>query len=162
MNRKRPVTRTPRLPRSSRRLGPLLAALLAAACYRTTPVTTPSPDSGVQLVVDLTDAGSVQLAPKLGTRIESVRGTVADETETGLLLLLQATVNRTGSEARWQGERVEIPRDYIASMRERRFDKGRSILLAALLVGGVIAAGGILGGGSGFSGFLGGGGGSRQ
>lgn len=136
--------------------------MLAVGCYRTTPVTAPSPDSRVQLVVDLTDAGSVQLAPKLGTRIESVRGTVADETEAGLALLLLATTNRTGSEAHWRGERVEIPRDYIAGMRERRFDRGRSILFAALLVGGVIVAGGIIGGGSGFSGLLGGGGISRQ
>lgn len=136
--------------------------VLVTACYRTTPITGATPAAGTEVVVDLTDRGAVELAPTLGERLESVRGLFDMATDDRLALLMLGATDRTGAEAPWRRERVEIPRDYVASVSRRQFDRMRSVLATTLLLTGVVIAGGIASGGSGIGGFFGGGGGQKQ
>lgn len=140
----------------------VLSFLLAAGCYRSVPLTTPSPETGTEVVVHLTDAGAVRLAPLLGAQLARVRGRVTDASESAVALSVIATVNRAGNEALWRGEPVTIPRELVSSIALRRVDRRRTTLVTLLALAGVVVAGSILGGGSGFDGFLGGGGGPRQ
>lgn len=133
-----------------------------AGCYRSVPVAGVAPGVGGEVVVDLTAAGAVQLAPQLGAQLQSVRGRVAEVSESALVLAVTATSDRSGSESLWKGERAVIPRAMIDQVSERRIDRKRTWIVVLVTLVAVVVAGGILGGAGGFDGFVGGGGGGRQ
>lgn len=112
-----------------------VAAWLAAGCYTYTPLTsTPAPST--ELAVDLTDRGRVYAAPDIGPAVTRVEGSLIDVTDTGYVLAVRSVMARSGGRTRWSGERVALPRDYVARTFERRFSRRRT----TLVVGGVLAA----------------------
>jgi hypothetical protein len=117
----------------------LVAACSAAGCYNYNPLTTPSPDTGSYLAVTLNDAGSARLARYLGPDVFLVRGRYVGQADSALLLSVSSVETKRGEEMSWQGETVTLPRDAIAALDVRRLAKGRSLLLAGVGAGGVIA-----------------------
>lgn len=129
----------------------LATALLLGACYAYTPITTlpTSPEARVRL--ELTDAGTAQMAAQVGPGIGSIEGRVAGADADSIRLRTVATTTRTGVQSFWNGEVVVVPRSSVANLTERRLARGRSILLggSALAIGLVVGAtaSGALGGG---------------
>jgi len=125
---------------------------LTTACYNYNPLTTPSPEPGTYLAVTLNDAGSDGLARYLGPSIFLVRGRYLGPSDPGGLLVSVSSVEtKRGTGYSWQGETVTIPTDAIASLDVRRLSKGRSLLLAGVGAGGLVAttlAFSLLGGGT--------------
>ena len=80
----------------------------------------------VQLVI--TDAGAIELAPRLGTSVQSVSGAVISQTAAGFTISVTETQRRDGVESMWRGETIEIPRPLISSTMERHFSRARTIL----------------------------------
>jgi len=122
-----------------------------AGCYNYNPLTTPSPDPGTYVAVTLNDAGSDELARYLGPSIFVVRGRYLGPSTEGLLVSVSSVETKRGLGYPWEGETVTLPTDAIASMDVRRLSKGRSLLLAGLGAGGVVAttlAFSLLGGGT--------------
>src|SRR5689334_21879974 len=104
------------------RMLPLRVALMSAAlsaCYRYTPIDSPTPGTGTTVRVRLTDEGAVKLGPLVGNRIEYVDGTVVAAADTALTVSVTGTVDRTGTEVTWRGERVTLPRPAIAGFERR-------------------------------------------
>src|SRR6266850_7585389 len=130
----------------------LAAALcLTAGCYNYNPLTTPSPEPGTYVAVRLNDAGSEELARYLGPSVFVVRGRYLGPSDGGLLVSVSSVESKRGIGYPWEGETVTLPTDAIASMDVRRLSKGRSLLLAGLGAGGVVAttlAFSLLGGGT--------------
>ncbi|OLD38301.1 MAG: hypothetical protein AUI57_07495 [Candidatus Rokubacteria bacterium 13_1_40CM_2_68_8] len=113
---------------------------LTTACYSYNPLTTPSPDPGVYVSVTLNDAGSVDLARYLGPSIFLVRGRyLGPSDQGGLLVSVSSVETKRGDGYSWQGETVTLPTDAIASLDVRRLAKGRSLLLAGVGAGGLVA-----------------------
>ncbi|HWP02822.1 MAG TPA: hypothetical protein VNL96_05160 [Gemmatimonadaceae bacterium] len=141
----------------------LLAALLAASgCYRYVPVAL-APEAGKEVRVELSDEGTMRLAPYLGVRVEAVEGRLVEARDTSLVIAIQATQSRGGARSGWSGERFEIPRWAAARILRRELDRGRTWLASGLGIVGVIALGEAFGLGSGFGGWISlGGGGGRQ
>jgi hypothetical protein len=122
-----------------------------AGCYNYNPLATPSPEPGTYLAVTLNDAGSDELARYLGPSIFVVRGRYLGPSDRGLLLSVTSVETKRGIGYPWEGETVTLPTDAIASLDVRRLSKGRSLLLASLGAGGVVAttlAFSLLGGGT--------------
>jgi hypothetical protein len=112
---------------------------LTAGCYNYNPLTTPSPESGAYLAVTLTDAGSEELARSLGPNAFVVRGRYLGSSEQGLLVSVSSVETKRGIESSWEGETVTLPADAVASLDVRRLAKGRSLLLAGVGAGGLVA-----------------------
>lgn len=118
----------------------LAAALcLTAGCYNYNPLTTPSPEPGTYVAVRLNDAGSDELARYLGPSIFVVRGRYLGPSDRGLLVSVTAVETKRGVGYPWAGETVTLPTDAIASMDVRRLSKSRSLLLAGMGAGGLVA-----------------------
>jgi len=86
------------------------STVLSGACYRYTPIDSPSPALGTEVRVRLTDAGAITLAPLVGNRIEVVDGRISSIADTAVTLSVTGTTDRLGSEVTWKGEQVSFPR----------------------------------------------------
>lgn len=124
---------------------------VTAGCYNYNPLTTPSPEPGTYLAVTLTDAGSDELARVVGPNVFIMRGRYLGASERGLLLSVASVETKRGVPVAWEGETVDCPNDAVASLEVRRLAKGRSLLLAGVGAGGLVAttlAFSLLGGGT--------------
>ena len=117
------------------------ATLVGTACYRYTPIDSPTPGTGMPIRVRLTDDGAVKLGPLVGNRIEYVDGTVVASADTALTVSVTGTTDRMGTEVSWRGERVTVPRAAIAGVERRTLDKRRSYLAGGIAAGIVAAVG---------------------
>lgn len=136
----------------------LLSLILAlASCYRFSPIEGVTPNRGQEVRLELTDEGSVRMAPMIGSRIAAIDGKVVEPGDTAIVLAVQAVVAQTGRSMTWNQERLTVPRSAVSSIRTRTLDRKRSWIAAGLSVVGAIALGEVFGLGNGFDGLLGGG-----
>jgi hypothetical protein len=134
------------------RIAPL-GVLLLCGCYVNVPLAT-SPDPGTRVHVQLTDAGSVDLARYLGPNVIAVDGRLLDGTDSSISVSVNQVSMRSGDEQFWKGETVNLPRRAIAFIQRKKLSPWRSGLIAGAFVAGIAL---ISGGGGGNTG---GGGGS--
>ena len=110
-------------------------ALNTSACYSYVPVTgTPVPGSEVALVV--TDRGRVALNERVGPEIDELRGTLVGKTDSSYTLAMKQAVALRRSSTTWTGESLSVSSAFVGSVREKRFSRSRSWLVA----GGAAAA----------------------
>ena len=124
----------------------------AAGCYNYVPLETPAPQPDTPIAVVLTDAGSQELTRYLGPNVAVVRGRLLSHDEAALAVSVTSAETRYGDLFTWRGETVTLPARLVASVRERRLAKGRSLLLAGASLAALTAtsaAFGLIGGGSG-------------
>ena len=131
----------------------VLALASLAGCYNYAPLRRSELSPSTYLAVTLTEAGSEELARYIGPNILVVRGRYLgpSEGEKGLLVSVSAVETKRGDELSWKGETVALPTDFITSLEVRRLAKGRSLLLAGMGAGGLVAttlAFSLLGGGN--------------
>ena len=117
------------------------SAVTSGACYRYTPIDSPSPALGSEVRLRLTDAGAITMAPLVGNRIEVVDGHVSSLADTSVTLSVTGTTDRLGSEVTWKGEQVMFPRSTVAGLERRSLDKGKSYLVGGIAAGLVAAVG---------------------
>lgn len=110
-------------------------ALLAAGCYTYTPVAS-TPPASMELALDLTDRGRMEAARDIGSSVSRVEGSLIDVSDTAYVLAVRSVMGLSGVRTRWSGERVALPREYVARTFERRFSRSRT----TVVVGGVLAA----------------------
>jgi hypothetical protein len=117
----------------------LAACLLSGAgCYTLQSAqTTPAP--GAVMAFDVNDAGRVALGGTIGPEIGQIEGRVLSQENGEYLVSVSAVRLLRGGEQVWSGERVRINREHVGNTYERRFDKGRTIALGAVVVAGVAA-----------------------
>lgn len=141
----------------------VLALVLAFGnCYRFTPIEGGAPARGLEVRIDLSDEGSVRMAPLIGPRISAIDGRVLEPMDTAIVLAVQSVVSQGGRSMSWSQERLAVPRTAVASVRTRTLDRKRTWIVAGLTVVGAIALGEVFGYGDGFGGFLGIGGGDGK
>lgn len=112
-----------------------IVLLAAVGCYDAFPLVTPAPQPGRELVVQLTDAGSENLARFVGPRATEIRGRYLGSSPDTLRVAVLGVTMRNEEERFWQQEQLGIPRSAIATLRERRLSRPRTagvmVLLAA-------------------------------
>lgn len=118
----------------------MLAAQCVTACYTTTPLGTDArPMGGASVVVDITDRGRVELGSRLGPSPLRIEGRTLAATDSTLTLAVSSVEGLRGEITQWAGESVTLARSDLSLVQTRRLDKRRTTLLAAIVVGGVVA-----------------------
>jgi len=136
------------------RVGALLCALtfLLQGCYETLPLQTgTAPPVAERVLFVLNDQGRVGLSSKLGPAVDKVEGTVLQVSENAYDISVTGITQVGGGSAMWNGERVSVGKDLVASYAVRRLNRTRTALLAGgVTVGAVLLIFGrsrLLGGG---------------
>jgi hypothetical protein len=138
-----------------RRITALVAmvALLpnVTGCYESLAVRTAVVPVGTQVSLAITDRGRVALGPQMGEGVVRLNGTVADASDSVYVVKISSVDYLAAPTGHWTGEEIKVPRDYIASVEERRLSRKRSWLMAGLAVGAIVVLSlgiKIIGGGS--------------
>jgi hypothetical protein len=134
--------------------------LLLNACYQSVPVSTGVPSVEREVVVELNERGSLDLAPLLGAQLKEVHGRVVSFSNGIYELSVSQTVSRGGVETLWRGENASIRSDYVRQLQQRELDGKRTTIVTVATVTGVLLLGTIFGFVPGVDGLIGGGGGS--
>ena len=95
------------------------------------------PDPGTVIGLDITDAGRVALGGAMGPEIDQVEGKLIAKDTTGYLVGVTSLHLLRGGEQVWHGEQVQIKKEYVSSVYQRRFSPSRSAALAAVGIGAV-------------------------
>ena len=94
---------------------------------------------GQVLVMDLNDNGRVALGPSIGPAATRIEGLLDSRTDSAYVVKVSSVVYMNGSNNRWTNEPLTIRSDLVRELRERKFSRSRSMLLAAGIVGGTVA-----------------------
>jgi hypothetical protein len=130
----RAVRRFQRRTRTLRRgflLGILTLSLAQASCYTIAPASQARAVPGTRLTFTLTDRGRVALAEQIGASVLEVEGTLVQDSGADYVLRVSAIRSIDGSKTRWDGERISINHDAVATTRQRIFSKGRTAVAVA-------------------------------
>jgi hypothetical protein len=95
---------------------------------------------GKEVQLTLTDSGSVFMTPKLGPSSEAVYGRLAADSAGQWILSMTGVRQRSGVDIDWKGERVAVPRVFVASASERRFSRARTAVFSTILTVALVAA----------------------
>lgn len=95
------------------------------------------PDPGKMIGLDINDAGRVALGGAMGPEIEQVEGRLIAKDSGGYLIGVTSLHLLRGGEQVWRGEQVQVKKEYVTSVYERRFSPSRSAALAAVGIGAV-------------------------
>lgn len=135
-------TKTHRGSRTRRRItaaGVLLLLASQQACYVYAPRPSAQLSAGRRYAFDITDRGRADLGPRLGPEVATIEGRLMAMTgEEYVLSISQISTFTTGS-SHWSGERLALPRDYIGNVRERVFSRSRTITVASVAAGALVA-----------------------
>jgi hypothetical protein len=117
----------------------LTLSVLLAGCYSLQPVTAPAPQPGMEIAFDLNDVGRVALGGSMGPAITQIGGRLINK-DNGEYIVAVSEVQLLGGGAQvWKGEQVHIKPEYVGSLYERRFSKGRTVALSAVTIGALTA-----------------------
>ena len=142
------------------KLLPLLPLVLTG-CYTYANSSVGDVPVGREVRVALTDSGSLRLAALVGPRASALEGRLAARADTAATLAVHQVTRFDGTSESWNGERVALPAAALRTVQRRTLSRGRTIGLAAGLVGTALLAvrafqgsenlerGGGLGGGAG-------------
>lgn len=110
----------------------------------------PTPNAGSPLGsavrFTLTDSASRALGGQLGDRPEAVTGILVADSAALYVVRTTTVWYRSGEATDWRGERVVLPKPFVAGLSVRQFSVGRTALLASGLLVAIIAARSIFGG----------------
>lgn len=120
--------------------GFLLAFLsgVSSGCYVNTPVVA-APAPGDRLGLELNDRGRVGLGDNIGPAATTVEGLLQSHTDSAYMIRVASVVYVNGQSNKWNGEPLTIQKDFVKDVSERKFSRGRSVLAAGILAGGVLA-----------------------
>lgn len=141
-----------------------MLSVLLGGCYTYTPLATLTPTEG-EVALTLTDQGRAAAATSLGSGIDRLEGKLIAATDTAYMLAVLRVRDIRGVETQWAGERVTVPRAWVANAYERHISRSRTYLAASAFTAAVaafIASRALGGGGPTLQNPGGGGGGGQQ
>lgn len=100
---------------------------------------------GREVRAELDDQGTAELARWIGPRGVSLSGRLQSVADTAFTIQVTEVVRRNGVTEPWVGETIVVPRPYIATLGERRFDRRRTLLLGLGVVAGLVGIDAALG-----------------
>jgi hypothetical protein len=124
---------------------------LQGACYRYVPMGGVTPVLGERYTFDITDAGRVGLADRLGPGVLKVEGTLVKQTDDSYVVSVAGIDLLNGGSAHWTGEQVPLNTGYIGTLEKRQFSPGRTAVAigaAALAITAFIVSRGLSGTGA--------------
>jgi len=109
-----------------------------SACYSYVPLTG-SPVAGQELALVMTDRGRVALNERVGPEIDELQGTLVAKTDSSYTLAMKRAVTLRRISTTWTGESLSVSSAFVGTVREKRFSRGRSWLVAGGATAAVVA-----------------------
>ena len=120
---------------TSRRIVVAVTLLVSTGCYTMQPVSEQPFPVGITVELVINDAGRAALRPMMGPEVAKVQGRLVQKDSVGYTLAVtQLGLLRDGTQV-WSGERVSIKSEYVNSVAERRFSRGRTAVVTAAVLG---------------------------
>ena len=120
---------------TSRRIVVAVTLLVSTGCYTMQPVSEQPFPLGITVELVINDAGRAALRPMMGPEVAKVQGRLVQKDSTGYTVAVtQLGLLRDGTQV-WSGERVSIKSEYVNSVTERRFSRGRTAVVTAAVMG---------------------------
>jgi hypothetical protein len=116
-----------------------VALMGTTGCYTYSAYVPDRPAPGSAVEVTLNDRGRVAQAQSLGPEVWQVEGSVVSVTDSAFELRVTRTLTLDRTAIRWTGESVTLRLEDVRGMRERRFSRGRTAILASTLTASTIA-----------------------
>jgi hypothetical protein len=113
------------------------AALAAGGCYSYVPLYT-APDPGTRVAFELNDRGRVALEQNIGPDVAVVEGLLQQKSDSELVVAISEIRSLYGDQSKWAGETVMFRPEYLRSMREKRYSRGRTYLVAGAVATGTV------------------------
>jgi len=109
--------------------------LVLAGCYKYVPADHAELAPATPVSVELSERGTVNLAPKIGPSVVVVEGNITDASASSLTLALE-NIRRRGesSVANWNGESITLSLDDIAQVKRRELSRSRTVAASTVLV----------------------------
>ena len=124
----------------ARRITALVAVAVllpnVTGCYESHAVQT-AVVPGTEVSLAITDRGRVALGKQLGEGVTRLNGRVAEASDSQYVVKVSSVEYVASPMGHWSGEEINVSRDYIASVAERRLSKKRSWLAAGIVVGAI-------------------------
>src|SRR4051794_22398799 len=103
-----------------RSLCAIAGAFLVTGCYSLQPIRGTTPEPGMVIGLDITDAGRVALGGAMGPEISRVEGRLVSRDSSEFVIGVSGVDLLRGGEQVWHGEIVHVKREYVSSIYERR------------------------------------------
>lgn len=125
-------------------LGTLLVSM---GCYTLHPIVGQTLPLGSQVALSINDAGRASLGGQMGPEIAVIQGRLLQKDSTEFVLAVAQIELLRGGEQVWSGERIRVKNEFVNSVSERRFSRGKTALVGAATAGvlAIIFSQGILG-----------------
>ena len=121
-----------------KRFGALLCGVSLAGCYSLQPVAAgTAPILGAPVALDINDAGRVVLGGTMGPEIGQIEGRLISKDSVDYVLAVAVVRFVRGGEQTWTGERIHVKNEFVSSVKEKKFSKGRTAILSAIATGAV-------------------------
>ena len=119
----------------------MATGLLATGCYSTRALSSASPAPETRIIAEVAEDASARLEPSIGRNAVAVEGVVSGVREGEWELRMLRVDYRQGPSVFWNRELVVFPAGTLVSVRERRLDTMRTVLLAGgITVGAALVA----------------------
>ncbi len=110
----------------------LLLGVLVTGCYTLQPAAGIAPEIGDELAFDINDVGRVALGGSMGPEIAQIDGRLVSRENAEYLVAVTGLHFLRGGEQVWTGEQVHVKSEYVNSIYERRYSKGRTYMLGVV------------------------------
>lgn len=114
--------------------------ILATACYDQIPIGLSAPTRESRVIASLTDLGAQQMAGKIGPAATEIEGYIQSATDSVWSIRLVRVDQLGGYSTIWTQELVDFPRSALNAPVERRLNKKKSWVMAAVAAVGVSLA----------------------
>ena len=119
-----------------RRIAVALSGVLVSGCYTLQPVINGHlPPLGSAIALDINDAGRVVLGGTMGPEIGQIEGRLVQKDSVEYVLSVSSVRFLRGGEQTWAGERIHIKNDFVSSVQQKQFSRGRTAAISAVALG---------------------------
>lgn len=115
-----------------------IVAVLTVGCYTLQPIEGRGVTPGMEIGLDITDAGRVALGGTMGPEIGQVEGRLYAKDGGDYEVAVTSVHFLRGGEQRWTGERVKIREQDVARVYEKKLSNERTIAISAVGLGSVL------------------------
>jgi hypothetical protein len=114
-------------------------------CYTYTPVWKGEPVPGSEISLGLTDRGRVALSDRVGPGARTITGRLTSAADSVYVVSVTGvSYIEGGRTAKWNGERIDISKDVVSGIAERRLSRSRSWIAAGITAGVLALATGLV------------------
>jgi hypothetical protein len=120
-------------------------------CYTVQPIAGQNLAMGSVVLLGINDQGRATLGGQMGPEIREIEGRLLEKDSAAYTVAVQQIRTLSGGTQVWSGERIRVSTEYVSSVREKHFSRGKTAIVGAAVAGLIIGVwkGGLIGGAQG-------------